>query len=99
MIVICIAAAAHQAWSANIFTTVSDLFPKKAVGSVTGIGGLAGGVGGVMVQLLAGRLTDHFNDHPQTAYLIMFVICAMAYILAWTCMKILVPKFKPITNL
>ena len=99
LIVICIAAAAHQAWSANIFTTVSDLFPKKAVGSVTGIGGLAGGVGGVMVQLLAGRLTDHFNDHPQTAYLIMFVICAMAYILAWTCMKILVPKFKPITDL
>ena len=47
LIVICIAAAAHQAWSANIFTTVSDLFPKKAVGSVTGIGGLAGGVGGV----------------------------------------------------
>jgi ACS family hexuronate transporter-like MFS transporter len=99
LIVICIGAAAHQAWSANIFTTVSDLFPKKAVGSVTGIGGLAGGAGGVLVQLLAGGLTDHFKDHPQTAYLIMFVISAMAYITAWCIMKLLVPKFQPITDL
>ena len=99
LIVICIGAAAHQAWSANIFTTVSDLFPKKAVGSVTGIGGLAGGVGGVLVQLLAGRLTDNFKDHPQTAYLIMFIICALAYLTAWLIMKLLVPKFKPITDL
>ncbi|NWJ51638.1 MAG: MFS transporter [Bacteroidetes bacterium] len=61
LIVICIGAAAHQAWSANLFTTVSDMFPKKTVGSVTGIGGLAGGVGGVLVQVFAGRLTDHFK--------------------------------------
>ena len=99
LIVLCIGAAAHQAWSANIFTTVSDLFPKKAVGSVIGIGGLAGGVGGVLVQLLAGRLTDKFIEHPQTAYLIMFIICASSYLLAWTIMKLLVPKFKPITDL
>ena len=57
---ICIAAAAHQAWSANLFTTVSDMFPKKAVGTVTGIGAMAGGVGGVVVQKLAGGLTDAF---------------------------------------
>lgn len=97
--VICIGAAAHQAWSANIFTTVSDMFPKKAVASVTGIGGLAGGIGGVLVQLLAGKLTDHFKATPQTAYLIMFVICATAYIIAWVIMKALVPKYKPITDL
>jgi MFS transporter, ACS family, hexuronate transporter len=97
--VICIAAAAHQAWSANIFTTVSDMFPKKAVASVTGIGAAAGGLGGVIVQKLAGGLTDHFVATPQTAYLIMFVICAFSYIAAWLIMKALVPKFKPITDL
>jgi ACS family hexuronate transporter-like MFS transporter len=96
--VICIGAAAHQAWSANLFTTVSDLFPKNAVGSVVGIGGAAGGIGGVTIQLLAGRLTDVFKETPQTAYLIMFVICALSYIIAWTIMKILVPRFKPISS-
>lgn len=97
--VICIGAAAHQAWSANIFTTVSDMFPKKAVGSVTGIGGMAGGIGGVLVQLMAGKLTDHFAATPQTAYLIMFVFCGLSYLVAWVVMKALVPKYKPITDL
>jgi ACS family hexuronate transporter-like MFS transporter len=97
--VICIGAAAHQAWSANLFTTVSDMFPKKAVGSVTGIGAMAGGLGGVIVQKIAGRLTDTFKENPQHAYLIMFVICALSYLIAWTIMKILVPRHKPITDL
>jgi ACS family hexuronate transporter-like MFS transporter len=96
---ICIGAAAHQAWSANLFTTVSDMFPKKAVGSVTGIGTTAGAIGGVIVQLLAGTLTDAFKSHPQTAYLIMFIVCALSYLIAWTVMKILVPRHKPITDL
>lgn len=61
VIIIAIGAAAHQAWSANLFTTVSDMFPKKAVGSVTGIGAAAGGLGGVLVQLLAGKLTDFYK--------------------------------------
>jgi len=51
--VICLAGAAHQGLVANLFTTVSDMFPKKAIASVTGIGGLAGGIGGVLVQLFA----------------------------------------------
>ena len=97
--VICIGAAAHQAWSANLFTTVSDMFPKKAVGSVTGIGAMAGGIGGVFVQLLAGKLTDVFITAPQTAYMIMFVICGLSYISAWGIMKLLVPLHKPITDL
>jgi ACS family hexuronate transporter-like MFS transporter len=97
--VICVGAAAHQAWSANIFTTVSDMFPKKAVGSVTGIGAMAGGVGGVLVQLLAGRLTDAYKATPQTAYLIMFFVCALSYLTAWALMKALVPRHKPITDL
>ena len=96
---ICIGTAAHQAWSANLFTTVSDMFPKKAVGSVTGIGTTAGGIGGVIIQLLAGRLTDAFKQTPQIAYLIMFTICALSYLMAWSIMKILVPRHKPITDL
>ena len=93
------ARCAHQAWSANLFTTVSDMFPKKAVGSVTGIGTMAGGVGGVLVQQLAGRLTDAFAADPQHAYFIMFVVCALSYLAAWTMMKVLVPRHRPITDL
>jgi ACS family hexuronate transporter-like MFS transporter len=97
--VICIGAAAHQAWSANLFTTVSDMFPKKAVGSVIGIGTFAGGIGGVIIQKLAGGLTDAFKETPQTAYLIMFIVCALSYLIAWSVMKTLVPRHKPITDL
>jgi len=96
---ICIGATAHQAWSANLFTTVSDMFPKRAVGSVIGIGTMAGGIGGVAMQLLAGKLTDVYVATPQTAYLIMFIVCALSYGVAWTVMKILVPRHKPITDL
>jgi ACS family hexuronate transporter-like MFS transporter len=94
--IICIGAASHQAWSANLFTTVSDMFPKKAVGSVTGIGAMAGGIGGVIVQKIAGALTDHFKAVPQTAYLFMFIICALSYLAAWGIMKALVPRFEPV---
>ena len=97
--VICIGCAAHQAWSANLFTTVSDMFPKKAVGSVIGIGTCAGGIGGVIVQKLAGGLTDAFKETPQTAYLIMFIVCALSYLIAWSLMKTLVPRHKLITDL
>jgi len=96
---ISIGAAAHQAWSANLFTTVSDMFPKKAVASVVGIGTTAGAIGGSIVQLLAGRLTDIFKSTPQTAYLIMFIVCALSYLIAWVIMKALVPRHKPITDL
>jgi ACS family hexuronate transporter-like MFS transporter len=97
--VICVGAAAHQAWSANLFTTVSDMFPKKAVASVTGIGAMAGGLGGVVLQLLAGALTDAYKATPQTAYLFMFILCAVSYLAAWGLMKALVPQHKPITDL
>lgn len=97
--VICLGAAAHQAWSANLFTTVSDMFPKASVGSVTGIGAMAGGLGGVIVQLIAGTLTDTYKATPQTAYLIMFFICALSYLIAWAGMKLLVPRHKPISDI
>jgi ACS family hexuronate transporter-like MFS transporter len=96
---ICVGAAAHQAWSANLFTTVSDMFPKKAVGSVIGIGTAAGGLGGVIVQKLAGYLTDLFKANPQTAYLLMFIVCGLSYLIAWAVMKALVPAHKPIEDL
>jgi MFS transporter, ACS family, hexuronate transporter len=101
VILIGVGASAHQAWSANIFTTVSDMFPKKAVGSVTGIGGMAGGIGGVVVTKIGGALFDHYKaqDSIETGYTIMFSYCAVAYILAWFVMKSLVPKYRPITDL
>ncbi|MDH7461012.1 MFS transporter [Chitinophagaceae bacterium 26-R-25] len=101
ILLIGVGASAHQAWSANIFTTVSDMFPKKAVGSVTGIGGMAGGLGGVLVTKVGGALFDHYQKlgHIQTGYTIMFSFCAIAYLLAWFNMKALVPKYKPITDL
>lgn len=98
---ISIACAAHQAWSANIFTTVSDMFPKKAVASVTGIGGMAGAIGGILISYSAGLLLKHFAalEKVELGYAIMFIICGIAYILAWTIMHFLVPKFRPITDL
>jgi ACS family hexuronate transporter-like MFS transporter len=101
VILIGIGASAHQAWSANLFTTVSDMFPKKSVASVIGIGVMAGGLGGVAISKLGGAITDHYNalGHIQTGYTIMFAFCAIAYLVAWMVMKWLVPKYKPITDL
>lgn len=98
VLIIGLAASAHAAWSANIYTTVSDMFPKNAVASVTGIGGMAGAVGGILIARLAGKLFDHYNalGHIETGYYIMFIICGLAYITAWLLMHLLVPKFKPI---
>lgn len=101
VLLIGIGASAHQAWSANIFTTVSDMFPKKAIASVVGIGGMAGGLGGVVVSKVGGALFDHYKalGHIQTGYTIMFTFCAVAYVIAWTIIKMLVPRYKPITGL
>jgi ACS family hexuronate transporter-like MFS transporter len=101
VLLIGIGASAHQAWSANIFTTVSDMFPKKAVGSVIGIGGMAGGLGGVLISKTGGALFDHYKalGHIQTGYSIMFAVCAVAYLVAWVVMKALVPRYHPITDL
>lgn len=94
-----IGASAHQAWSANIFTTVSDMFPKRAIGSVVGIGGMAGGIGGVVVSKIGGALFDYYKTlgSIQTGYTIMFTFCALAYIIAWIVMKMMVPKMKLIS--
>ncbi|MDR0800878.1 MAG: MFS transporter [Endomicrobium sp.] len=96
-----IGTSAHQAWSANIFTTVSDMFPKKVVASVIGIGSMAGSISGVIISKAGGWLFDHYKalGHIETGYTIMFAFCAIAYLIAWCVMKLLVPKFKPITDL
>jgi ACS family hexuronate transporter-like MFS transporter len=99
VLVIGIAAAAHQAWSANIFTTVSDMFPKRAVGSVTGIGGFAGGMGGIALSaLVQKRMFVYYEQLGQInkAYYIMFFICGAIYLLAWVIMFTLVPRMEPI---
>jgi MFS transporter, ACS family, hexuronate transporter len=93
-----IGASAHQAWSANIFTTVSDMFPKHAIASVVGMGGMAGGIGGVIISKSGGALFDYYQQqgHVQTGYTIMFAFCAVAYLLAWLIMKKLVPAYRQV---
>lgn len=99
ILIIGFAAAAHQAWSANIFTTVSDMFPKAAVASVTGIGGMAGGLGGILISKMAGLLFDHYKalGSIQTGYQIVFIVCGLAYLIAWLVMHFLVPRMRPVT--
>ena len=93
VILIGIGASAHQAWSANVLTITSDLFPRHCVASVVGIGGLAGGIGGVLVTKIGGMLFDYYGAQGQiqTGYMIMFSFCALAYLAAWVIMKVLVP--------
>jgi len=96
---IALAASAHQAWSANIYTTVSDAFPKKAVSSVTGIGGMAGALGGAFISYIAGAILDFYKraGHIETGYVIMFGIAGSAYILAWIIMQVFAPKNRTVT--
>ncbi|MFM6975452.1 MAG: MFS transporter [Sphingobacteriaceae bacterium] len=99
VLVIGLAAAAHQAWSANIFTTVSDMFPKKATASVTGIGGMFGGIGGILLSLLVQKKLFVYYESIgkiQVGYYIMFFICGAAYLTGWLIMHFLTPKFKQI---
>jgi ACS family hexuronate transporter-like MFS transporter len=97
VLVIGIAAAAHQAWSANIFSTASDMFPKRAVASVTGLGGMAGGLGGILLTaLVQKRMFVYYESIGQLdhAYFIMFLICGGAYLTAWLLMQFFAPRMK-----
>lgn len=108
VIIIGIAGAAHQAWSANIFSTVGDMFPKKAIGTITGIGGMAGGIGSFFINKGSGVLFDHAGQTQmvfmgfkgeEAGYFIIFSVCAVSYLIGWIVMKSLVPKYAPITDL
>lgn len=106
-ILIGLAGAGHQAWSANLFSTVGDMFPKSTIASVTGIGAMAGGIGSMIIQKAAGNLFTYaegagasfqflgFEGKPA-GYFIVFCFCGIAYLIGWTIMKILVPKYKAI---
>ena len=98
VLMIGIATSAHQAWSANIFTTVSDMFPKRTVASVTGIGGMAGALGGILIAWAAGQLLNYYKGtgEIEIGYYILFIICGSAYLVAWLLMHVLVPRMKPI---
>ena len=105
VILIGIAGAAHQSWSANIFSTIGDSFPKKAIATVTGIGGLAGGLGSTFINKFSGWLFDHSAATQmkfmgfqgiEAGYFVIFSFCAVAYLIAWVVMKSLVPKMSVI---
>jgi len=108
VIIIGIAGAAHQSWSANIFSVTGDMFPKKAIATVTGIGGMAGGLGAFLINKGSGVLFD-YTERTQMefmgfkgiegGYFIIFSICAVCYLIGWIVMKTLVPKYKLITDL
>jgi ACS family hexuronate transporter-like MFS transporter len=97
VLLIGLAGAAHQAWSANLFTTVSDMFPRWAVGSVVGIGGMAGSLGGVVFPLYAGKLLDRCSaaGDVTAGYAILFGICGFAYLIAFAVNHLLAPRFEP----
>ena len=99
VILIGLGAPAHQAWSANIFTTVGDMFPKSAVATIIGIGGMAGGIGSFIINKGSGILFDYSLlewGSKTPGYTIVFSFCAVAYLIGWVVMKTLVPKYKPI---
>ena len=106
-ILIGILGAGHQAWSANLFSTIGDMFPKSTIGTITGIGSMAGGLGSFAINKGSGEFFDWassqgsaftvmgFEGKPA-AYMVVFSICAVAYLIGWFIMKSLVPKYKPI---
>ena len=106
-VIIGLAGAGHQAWSANLFSTIGDMFPKSTIATITGIGGMAGGVGSFLINKGAGALFTYSESQgsafsflsfegKEAGYMIIFCICAVAYLVAWCIMKTLVPKYKPI---
>jgi ACS family hexuronate transporter-like MFS transporter len=98
VVLIGLAGAAHQAWSANLYTTVSDMFPKPAIASVTGMGGLAGCIGSAIFPYITGAVLDHFKARNDISggYALLFVFCGSAYLLAFAIHHLLAPRFEPI---
>jgi ACS family hexuronate transporter-like MFS transporter len=98
VLIIGLAGAAHQAWSANLYTTVSDMFPKPAIASLIGLGGMAGALGGMMFPIYCGKLLDKFTaaGNVTGGYAVLFSICAFAYLVTFAIHHLLAPKFEPI---
>jgi len=85
-----LAAAAHQGWSANLYTLVSDTFPRRAVGSVVGIGGMAGGIGGLLLSLVVGEVLQRTGKYDA-----LWVMAGSAYLVTWCVIHLLVPRLDP----
>ncbi|MDO5489760.1 MAG: MFS transporter [Bacteroidaceae bacterium] len=107
VILIGIAGAAHQSWSANLFSVASDLFPKKAIGTMTGINGLAGGISSFAINMISGELFVYADATQMTfmgftgkpaGYFIVFCYCAVAYFAGWCVLKTLVPRYKKVVG-
>ncbi len=106
-IIIGLLGAGHQAWSANLYSTIGDMFPKSTIATITGIGTMAGGLGSFAINKGAGSFFTWaanqdgafqfmgFTGKPA-AYMIVFSICSVAYLLGWIIMKVLVPKYRPV---
>jgi len=99
--------AGHQAWSANLYSTIGDMFPKSTIGTITGIGTMAGGLASFAINKGSGafftwadgkgELFSFFGfEGKPAAYMVVFSLCAVAYLIGWFIMKTLVPKYKPI---
>ena len=108
-VIIGLAGAGHQAWSANLYSTIGDMFPKSAVATITGIGTMFGGLCSFAINKLSGLLFDYAEAQGQAfsffgetgkpaGYMIVFCYCAVAYLIGWVIMKGLVPKYKPIAT-
>jgi MFS transporter, ACS family, hexuronate transporter len=97
VLLIALAGAAHQAWSANLYTTVSDMFPKTAVASVVGIGSTAGALCGTLFPVFCGRVLDQFKalGHEAGAYTYLLHLLAFVYVVAFALHHLLAPKFEP----
>ena len=106
-VIIGLLGAGHQAWSANLYSTIGDMFPKSTVATITGIGAMAGGIGSFLINKGSGMLFTYAEglgsafsfmgfDGKPGAYMIVFCICSVAYLVGWCIMKALVPKYKPI---
>ena len=98
VLLIGLAGAAHQAWSANLYTTVSDMFPKSAVASVIGIGGMAGAIGGMLFPPFVGKILDQYSvtSVAEAGYAIIFAMCSCAYLFSWGLMYLLTPDMKKV---
>jgi len=98
VLLIGLAGAAHQAWSANLYSTVSDTFPKRAIASIVGLGGMAGSLGGMIFPILTGRLLDHYKaaGNETAGYALLFAVCAFAYLVAFAVNHILAPRFEQV---
>lgn len=106
IVIIGITGAAHQSWSANLYSVISDLFPKSTIGTITGINGMAGGISAFIINISSGYLFDYAEETnmqfmsfegKEAGYFIIFCVCAVSYIVGWSIIKALVPRFKPVT--